>query len=195
MTVVIRTNVDQLSDVLVKDLGYAIPGAGGQVTLNGALDISNAQNSLDLFGFAGDGSYVGGADPNNNTIVLNDGTSDYAQDELDSFFGVVFTLGEVVLVFTGATTPVASGTAININTGAYSGVGSPATVKGNTNLVLPSAAVDFNNYGSIEVSLNGVELDKGSTGSNGVVWASTTQLQLPIKRIFSGNKLTIKVPI
>jgi len=106
-----------------------------------------------------------------------------------------FELREVVLVFAGATTPLPANTTINIQTGVYAGVGSPATVKGDTNVVLSPSAAAFNDEARTEISLNGVLLDKGGTDACSVEWVSTTQVRLPGKRIFSGNKLTIRAPI
>ena len=101
-------------------------------------------------------------------------------------------LDDVVLIFTGATPPIVAGTAIDIQTGVHGGAGSPATVKGDT-ITLPASAALFNSEARIEVSFNGVELDKG-TDPGAVEWVSTTQVRLVSNRIFSGNKLTIKVP-
>ena len=98
---------------------------------------------------------------------------------------------EAVLELSGATSPVPAGTAFNIQTGAYAGVGSPATVTGDT-ITLPASAAAFNANGSIFVYLNGQALDKGGTGSCAVQWVSPTQIQLPGNRVFQGNKITIK---
>ena len=132
-------------------------------------------------------------DPTSIITVPNDSLTPGGPEEaILSLSG--FALREAVLVFSGATIPVPANTAINIQTGAYTGTGSPATVNGDTNVTLPASAALFNDDGRIEILLNGVELEKGGTGPCAVEWVSTTQIRLPGNRIFQGNKLTIKAP-
>lgn len=103
-------------------------------------------------------------------------------------------LREVVLVFSGATSSVPIDTTLNIQTGVYLGTGSPATVKGDATTTLPATSALFNGNAEVQVSLNGVLLDKGGTGRCSVEWVSTTQLKLPGNRIFQNNKLAIRAP-
>lgn len=125
--------------------------------------------------------------PNDSLTETSPGVADLDYATSDQAFEV----REVVLVFAGATTPLPANTTINIQTGVYGGVGSPATVKGDSDVTLPASAALFDDDGRIEAKLNGVELDKGVT----IVWVSTTQVRLPSCRIFQGNKLTIRAPV
>jgi hypothetical protein len=92
-TLVIRSNSDTVSDVLIRDLGYTIPAGGGQVTLTANNDITNAQNSANLDIFINDGSFPGGGDPSANTLILNDGVSDIPPGEAGAFFGAAPMVG------------------------------------------------------------------------------------------------------
>jgi hypothetical protein len=88
-------------------------------------------------------------------------------------------LREVLLTFSAT---VASGTAINIQTGVYAGAGSPATVDNDTNVTLPTTGSKFKDDARIEVILNGQDLTKGDGSGNGEAeWVSTTQIKLSMK--------------
>ena len=102
-----------------------------------------------------------------------------------------YEMREVTLVFSAT---VAAGTAINIQTGVYGGAGSPAMVKDDLNVTLPTSGILFKGDGRIEVSLNGQELDKGDGTGNGVAeWVSTTQIKLSLK-LKNNGMLKIRAP-
>jgi hypothetical protein len=98
-------------------------------------------------------------------------------------------LREVTLKFPG---PVAPGTAVNIQTGAYSG-GGPATLMGDvppTGVSLPPSALAFLNEGAITVLLNGQGLTKGVD----VIWVSPTQVSFTMP-LFANNEVTVTAPL
>lgn len=98
-----------------------------------------------------------------------------------------FALREVVLTFSAL---VAAGTAINVQTGAYAGAGSPATIKGDVDVTLPAVGAAFAGDARIEIKLNGQELDKGDGTGNGIAeWVSSTQLKINLKIKPSGMVL------
>ena len=81
---------------------------------------------------------------------------------------------EVILTFAEG---IASGVAIDIQTGAYAGQVLPPTVEGTTTLTLPAASV-FNDAATIQVIMNGLELKKAG---GDVIRASSTQLSFSDK--------------
>lgn len=102
-----------------------------------------------------------------------------------------YEMREVTLRFTDA---VPAGTVVNIQTGAYAGAGSPATVVDDTNVTLPPTGVLFKGDGRIEIHLNGQELDKGDGTGNGTAeWASSTQIKVNLK-LKNGSALRIRAP-
>lgn len=103
-----------------------------------------------------------------------------------------FELREVVIgQFTALVTP---GTAINVQTGAYAGIGSPAPVTGDLNVTLPASGAAFKDDGRIEVLLNGQELTKGDGSGNGVAeWVSATQIKLGLK-VKPKDEILIRAP-
>jgi hypothetical protein len=105
--------------------------------------------------------------------------------------GAAFDLREVLLTFSAL---VPAGTAINVQTGAYAGAGSPAAVDNDTDVVLPTTGILFKDDGRIEVHLNGQDLSKGDGSGNGVAeWVSATQIKLNLK-IKSGGSVLVRAP-
>lgn len=83
-TVIVRTNVGQLVDVLVRDLGLYIPSSGLSETFTGS-EIRHLQESGDLAAYLTDNVYGAGS----STLILNDGTSDIAQADALSFLNSI----------------------------------------------------------------------------------------------------------
>lgn len=88
---------------------------------------------------------------------------------------------EVILTFNES---VPSGTAINIQTGAYAGQVVPPTVEGSTTITLPT---DFNTDAKIQAILNGLDLKKGGDISR----TSATQVTMSDK-LKSGDILKVR---
>jgi hypothetical protein len=129
-------------------------------------------------------------DPTTIITVPNDTLSVGAPGEAVLDFNA-FELREVFLEFSAS---VAPGTAINIQTGVYAGAGSPATVRGDTNVTLPASGAAFADDGRIEITLNGQELEKGAgIGLQEAQWVSSTQIAFSI-RISPGNVVAVKAP-
>lgn len=102
-----------------------------------------------------------------------------------------FELREVTLTFSAN---VNTGVAINIQTGVYAGVGSPAAVDNDLNVTFPASGATFKDDGRIEVLINGQELSKGDGSGNGEAeWVSATQIKLNIK-IKTAGQLIIRAP-
>lgn len=80
-TVVIRSNAATVSDVLVRDLGEFIPSGGTSVSYTNRAAIANIAVSVDVRTLATDDAF--GA--NNSTLIINDGTNDIAQADIDAF--------------------------------------------------------------------------------------------------------------
>ncbi len=130
-------------------------------------------------------------DPTTILTVPNDSLTAGGVEEAILTFTAPPELREVVLVFSAL---VAAGTAINIQTGVYTGVGSPATVIGDSNVTLPAAGATFKDDGRIEVHLNGQDLDKGDGTGNGTgEWVSATQIKLSLK-IKSSGLVMVRAP-
>lgn len=116
-------------------------------------------------------------DPTTIITVPNDSLTAAGSEAILSYNN--FELREVLITFS---TLVAAGTAFNIQTGVYAGLGSPATIDGDTNVTLPASGAAFKDDGRIEVHLNGQELSKGDGSGNGVAeWVSSTQIKLNLK--------------
>lgn len=92
-TLIIRSNTDQLTSVIIKDLGFEVPPSGGAVTLTDAVIIGQARDSSFLDVLIQDSAYVGGGDPSDHTLILNDGINDIPPNQKDSFFGVSTMVG------------------------------------------------------------------------------------------------------
>lgn len=132
-----------------------------------------------------------------DTLVVNDGDltagpgAGEASIDTGGGGGIVVEIREVILEFSAA---VPAGTAFNIQTGAYVGPGSPATVIADTNVTLPASGALFADDGRIEVHLNGQELEKGPVlGSAEADWVSPTQIALAV-RVLPGNQIRVRAP-
>jgi len=95
-----------------------------------------------------------------------DGVFPFITEPSTSASGGLTTAQEVILTFHER---IPSGTAINIQTGAYAGQVIPPTVEGTTTMTLPA---DYNTNTLIQVILNGLEKKK----PNDAARASATQL-------------------
>ena len=83
--IIIKSNALQGTDVEIDDLGIQIPSGGGQDTFSDQEFLSRIRVSVDLRGLVIDNAFGVGS----STLILNDGSSDIAQDDaldfLDSF--------------------------------------------------------------------------------------------------------------
>ena len=84
-TLVLRTNIDQLTALIVPDLGLLVTAAGGTETFTDPLNIADIRESNSIRSLTSDGAFPGGADPSSNSLILNDGNQDIPPDEVDSF--------------------------------------------------------------------------------------------------------------
>lgn len=86
-TLIIRTNAAHGTDVLIKDMGVVIPsdhttpGTTDIETFTDLFNVARAKGSSDLLILAIDDAY--GDD--SSTLILNDGNSDVAQADVESF--------------------------------------------------------------------------------------------------------------
>lgn len=80
-TIIIKTNASQATDILIRDLGFVIPSDGGFVTFTDLDIIQEIKLSSDLRIYATDDTFG----VNSSTIILNDGTNDIPQSNLESF--------------------------------------------------------------------------------------------------------------
>ena len=48
MAFIIKTNLSQVADVLIRDMGIIVPDGGASVTLTDTRDLENAASSRDL---------------------------------------------------------------------------------------------------------------------------------------------------
>jgi hypothetical protein len=84
-TLIIKTNASQATDVLVKDLGVLIPSSGGSDEHTDYSFIEEARLSSNLRTYCTDDAFGAGS----STLILNDGTDDIPQNEIDSFLSNV----------------------------------------------------------------------------------------------------------
>lgn len=80
-TLIIKTNASQVDDVLIDDLGVLIPGSGGSVTFTNQDALQEIVESRDVLILSTDDTYGAGS----STLILNDGSSDVAQANVESF--------------------------------------------------------------------------------------------------------------
>lgn len=79
--IIIKTNAAQGTDVLIPDMGIVIPAGGGSETFTDLGNLTDAQRSSDLRVLATDDAHGVGS----STLILNDGTSDVPQNDVDAF--------------------------------------------------------------------------------------------------------------
>jgi len=84
-TLIIKTNVSQATDVLIKDLGFLIPNSGGNVTFTDLPNLQDCNTSVNLRTLATDDAFGAGS----STLILNNGTSDIAQADVDTFLNQI----------------------------------------------------------------------------------------------------------
>jgi hypothetical protein len=80
-TLIIKSNAAQGTDVTIADVGVIIPNSGGTETFIENDELYELQASQDLRDYLQDD--VHGA--SSSTLILNDGTSDIAQSDIDNF--------------------------------------------------------------------------------------------------------------
>lgn len=150
MSLIIKSNASTTADVLIADLGYPIPQAGGSVTLTSNDEIKKAQQSRKLRAYLVDDAYGAGS----STLILNDGLGDVAQADALNFldilllpagdqdYGVVQTddAGEITtnLVFDGTATVAGLVLGNDLDANGNEITGLPATPSGPT--AAPSTA-------------------------------------------------------
>jgi hypothetical protein len=84
-TLVIKTNVSQATDFLIKDIGFFVPNSGGNVTFTDPRNIQDCSISANLRTYATDDAFG----VNSSTLILNDGTNDIAQAQVNTFLDQV----------------------------------------------------------------------------------------------------------
>lgn len=82
MSIDIRTNASQATAVIIRDMGILVPASGSSsITLSTKREIFKALFSQDLLDLATDDAH--GA--NSSTIILNNGSIDISQDQVEEF--------------------------------------------------------------------------------------------------------------
>jgi hypothetical protein len=92
-TLIIRSNLATVADVLIPDLGILIPFGGGQETFIDGENISAAGESNDLNALTTDNAYPGAPDPSPDSLILSDGTSDVTYADLQASTGAAPMVG------------------------------------------------------------------------------------------------------
>lgn len=83
--IVLKTNVAQLTDVEILDSGgIIIPNSGGSITILDLESIREISNSLNILAYSTDFAF--GA---SSTIILNDGTTDVLEANVESFLSTI----------------------------------------------------------------------------------------------------------
>lgn len=80
-TLYIKSNPATVANVLVPDMGILVPFGGNTHTVDQERELQLAKGSLDLQALLVDDAF--GA--NSSTLILNNGTSDVAQDQALSY--------------------------------------------------------------------------------------------------------------
>lgn len=102
-TLIITTNASQGTDVTIGDMGIVIASSGGSETFTDSRNLLPAQLSVDLRTLTQDDAH--GA--NSSTLILNDGTNDIDQADVDSYLSEVSTgvaIADAVAIATADTT-------------------------------------------------------------------------------------------
>lgn len=97
-TIVIQTNVAQVTDVLIRDLGFYVPNSGGSVTFTDIGNIDDIKGSRNIRTLATDDAFGAGS----STIILNDGTNDIDQTQIDTFLNSTDTVETLFLAIGGS---------------------------------------------------------------------------------------------
>ena len=93
-TLIVRSNADTVSDVLIPDLGIVIPAGGGQETFTDSPELPDVQTSAitgSISLLINDGAFPGGSDPSDHTLILNDGTVDIPPGDVPTSVSVYST--------------------------------------------------------------------------------------------------------
>jgi len=98
VTIVVKTNAGQGTDVLIRDLGFLVPASGGSVTFTDIGSISAIRSSRNLRTLATDDAFGAGS----STIILNDGTNDIDQNLIDSFLNATDSITTLFLTIGGS---------------------------------------------------------------------------------------------
>jgi hypothetical protein len=153
MTLEIRTNDLQATDVIIRDMGLVIEANGGSTLLETKQEIALAQQSQDLIDYCTDDAY--GTD--GSTLILNEGgTADVEQD-----------LVEAVLAGEGAEKTVFS--PINLSNsliGEYNTASIPKNSSGNISFTVPRDLIILTSLDLIgipETTQTGANIDLSST--------------------------------
>lgn len=97
-TIVLKTNVSQATDVLIRDLGILVPNSGGSVTFTDIGNISDLKGSRNLRTLTTDDVFGAGS----STLIINDGTNDVAQAQVSMFMTSVETIEVLFLAIGGS---------------------------------------------------------------------------------------------
>lgn len=84
MAIIIKTNSLQGEDVLISDLGIIIPANGEFKTFSTSEDYRKIKESLNLIALATDNAFG-----ESSTLIINDGTNDIAQEDVESFLSLL----------------------------------------------------------------------------------------------------------
>lgn len=99
----IKTNVSQLTDVTVRQLGFIVPAVGlNALEMDTVTEFRKLQASTELFTLLTDDAYA----VDSSTLILNDGTADVPQGAVESYLaGLTVTsrlTGDLALSYDGS---------------------------------------------------------------------------------------------
>lgn len=143
MTVTIRTNASQATDVLVRDLGFTVPSGGGSVSFSGQDELDWISNSDSIRILSTDDAFGAGS----STLILSENGTDVSQEDVDAF------LANLTINPTGG----GFGVVQRDETGYFSGPTGPAGQTGETGPLGPTGPTG-----------GGFTGPTGPTGSDGI---------------------------
>lgn len=85
-TIILRTNLDAGSPILIADLGFPLPAGGSPTqTFTDEADIADIRGSQSLRALAVDGAFPFGAETSADSVILSDGVNELPPGEVDTF--------------------------------------------------------------------------------------------------------------
>lgn len=85
-TIILRTNLDAGSPILIPDLGFPLPAGGSPTqTFTNESDIAELRGSQSLRTLATDGTFPFGSETSADSVILSDGVNELLPGEVDTF--------------------------------------------------------------------------------------------------------------
>jgi hypothetical protein len=159
MSLVIKSNASQATDVTIADMGIVVLAAGSSVTLTENEEFRSAIESAALRAYLVDDAHGAGS----STLILNDGTGDIAQADASQFLtnlNIDSTTGAFRVVQTNASNQVDKSIAFD-GTATVSSLKAGTDIDANsfkiTNLAAPTAAGDAVNKAYADALAGGLD--------------------------------------